>query len=369
MRGVRIEGTPPQDWIEDAKSVTQELMAAEATSIDASAYSLQLAPNLTNKSELPKVGTSLLVVGVVNEKIHVRVFDDGSTQFVDAEQPKRDYATSLYNQLSELLKDNWDRDGLKPLEVQEVFRIAATIARRFLTNAIIERKQALWRDDRVRNWLLAQFNNKCWYSEARDSVSSIHVDHFRPKGRVSDEKSKEVCEGYWWLAFDWTNYRIGGELLNVKKSDIFPFSDASRATHDDADSLRKECPVLLDPRDEDQARLISYDLQDEETCVAVLAADISPEEAERAQRTIEILGLNRLPRLNSKRADFWEQCKMAIADYVGATGPSCFSMIEKTKARIALEKMVKYDSEFSSVSEACIRKNAPKPLEAAVFSQ
>ena len=29
--------------------------------------------------------------------------------------------------------------------------------------------------------------------------------------------------------------------------------------------------------------------------------------------------------------------------------------------------MIAYEAEFSSVSEACIRKNAPEPLIAAVF--
>jgi hypothetical protein len=31
---------------------------------------------------------------------------------------------------------------------------------------IIKEKEGLWRDDRIRNWLLQQFANKCWYTEA-----------------------------------------------------------------------------------------------------------------------------------------------------------------------------------------------------------
>jgi len=66
--------------------------------------------------------------------------------------------------------------------------------------AIINDNKILWRDDRIRNWLLKQFANKCWYTEAYESVSSIHVDHYRPKGRTTDLEGTK-CEGYWWLAF------------------------------------------------------------------------------------------------------------------------------------------------------------------------
>jgi len=83
---------------------------------------------------------------------------------------------------------------------------------------IIKTHDSLWRDDRIRDWLFAQFYGKCWYSEARESVSSYHVDHFRPKGAIRDEDG----EGYWWLAFEWTNYRISGQLINTKKGDVFP---------------------------------------------------------------------------------------------------------------------------------------------------
>jgi hypothetical protein len=107
---------------------------------------------------------------------------------------------------------------------------------------IIEKRQSLWRDDRIRNWLLKQFNNKCWYTEAYDSVSSIHVDHYRPKGRVRDLSGIED-DGYWWLAFNWKNYRICGQLINVKKSDIFPIIEGERATSESP--LEFEAPLIL----------------------------------------------------------------------------------------------------------------------------
>lgn len=229
---------------------------------------------------------------------------------------------------------------------------------------IIKEKEGLWRDDRIRNWLLQQFANKCWYTEAYDSVSSIHVDHYRPKGRTKDLEGNE-CDGYWWLAFEWKNYRICGQLINVKKLDVFPIVQGHRANAADPISLQLETPLLIDPTT-DQARPISYE-KDEDACMAVPAAGINKTEEHRAEKTIEVLGLNLRDRLNQKRADYWDRCLMAIADYQGAEGPYVLQLVGQVSALKKLKEMVTYAAEFSSVSEACIRKNAPDSLVASVF--
>lgn len=266
MRRVKIRGTPPQDWIDDAKAVTNQLRAATSE---------------TERSD------------------------------------------------------------------------------------IIKKNERLWTDNRIRDWLLKQFNNKCWYTEAFESVSPIHVDHYRPKGRVKDLDGKEST-GYWWLAFDWDNYRISGHLINSKKSDSFPIVEGVRAIEFDVVTLKLEAPLLIDPIKE-ESRLVSYE-RDEDACVAVPSADISEAEKFRAEKTIELLGLNRLTRLNQKRAEFWDDCLMAIADYKGgAEDPQAIRLVNQTSAIKELKKKVAYEVEFSSVSEACIRKHAPTPLIASVF--
>lgn len=230
---------------------------------------------------------------------------------------------------------------------------------------IINKKQSLWRDNRLRDWLLKQFNNKCWYTEAYEAVSSIHVDHYRPKGRVRDLDGNEK-DGYWWLAFNWENYRICGQLINVKKSDAFPLTEGTQATCERL--LCLEAPLIIDPR-KDEARLISYE-KDEDACIAVSSADISNAEKFRAKKTIELLGLNRLTRLNQKRAKFWDDCLMAIAEYEGCSDdPQAIRLVNRASAIKKLKKKVTYEVEFSSVSEACIRKHAPTPLFASVFEK
>lgn len=231
---------------------------------------------------------------------------------------------------------------------------------------ILDDNEGLWRDDRIRNWLLKQFNNKCWYSEAYDSVSSVHVDHFRPKGRVT-ELDHTTCDGYWWLTFDWKNYRIAGQLINTKKHDKFPLISGHRAVSNDITTLELECYYLIDPLTED-VNLISYE-KDEDACMAVPAIDIDQDDLKRVTQTIDIIGLNRLDKLNQKRLDFWDECIQQILKYTSSQGATSLKRINRKSATTELKKMINYKSEFSSVCMACIRKNAPEPVLAEVFSQ
>lgn len=237
--------------------------------------------------------------------------------------------------------------------------------------SILDRNEGFWRDERIRSWLLKQFANKCWYSEAEDSVSSIHVDHFRPKGRVANLDGTTE-DGYWWLSFNFKNYVIAGQLLNVKKKDLFPVLDGEqRAAPNCAEhQLRMEGAVLIDPLT-NQTRLISYD-RDDDGCIAVMAGGIECEtDRFRAEKTIEILGLNRLDRLNQKRGKTWDDCLTIINDYKGATahGAQALIWLMREMAVENLKKKIRYEAEFSSVAQACIRKKAPESLQASVFDR
>jgi hypothetical protein len=248
-------------------------------------------------------------------------------------------------------------------QVTNALRAVTTDAAR---KKIIDEKKGLWRDDRIRDWLLQQFANKCWYTEAYESVSSIHIDHYRPKGCAKDLDGNE-CEGYWWLAFDWTNYRISGQLINVKKKDVFPIVEGARANADDPISLELEAPLLIDPMTP-QTRLVSYE-KDEDGCIAVPAAAINEVEKFRAENTIDVLGLNKRDRLNAKRADYWDKCMEAIAEYSTEGNAYALCLVRQASAVSKLKGMVAYKAEFSSVVEACIRKKAPESLIAEVFAQ
>lgn len=251
----------------------------------------------------------------------------------------------------------------KAKELEALVAKAKTPAER---TALIDKHEKHWRDDSIRDWLLQQFNDKCWYTEARDAVSPVHVDHYRPKGRVTEADGTQR-DGYWWLAFEWTNYRISGHFVNVKKNDFFPLVEGACAKPGDAVSLKLEAPVLIDPLS-DSTRLISFE-RDEVACKAVPAAGVPAVDTKRADDTIKLLGLNIRPRLSRKRADYWDRCRGHISEHVNADGPQVLRLIDQTKAKLRLKEMIQYDVEFSSVAEACIRKNAPEPLIAMVFEQ
>lgn len=231
---------------------------------------------------------------------------------------------------------------------------------------IIEKNEKHWRSNTFRDWLIDQFKGKCWYSEAKESVSSYHVDHFRPKGRVTNLDGSS-SEGYWWLAFEWNNYRISGQLLNVKKKDLFPLNYGHPAQPFDTPSFMIEAPVLLDPRKQNEASMISFD----ESGEATSAKNIDDDDKLRVNHTIDILGLNREPRLVKNRAEKWNKCFFAILEYNNASKLPHQALKELSRILAAnkLKEMIKYGEEFSSVALACIIKKAPEPLSKQVITE
>ncbi len=182
--------------------------------------------------------------------------------------------------------------------------------------------------------------------------------------RFSCSRDDGTRKGYRWQRFDWRNYRICGQLLNVKKGDLFPICERQRCTPDDPVSLRLEAPILIDPLT-DQARLISFDA-DEDGCLAISAAGNDEQDRTRAKSTIEILGLNIRDQLNRKRKDKWDECLRHIQDYVSAQrtmGVQALKLVVQGKAIEELAKLRRYAPEFSSVADACIEKEAPEALK------
>jgi hypothetical protein len=250
-------------------------------------------------------------------------------------------------------------------DAQKAFDALAVAQNEEARATLIEKHEKLWRDARIRDWLLSLFHNKCWYTEAQEAVSAYHVDHYRPKGKVTDIGRVAPEAGYWWLAFDWQNYRICGQLINVKKSDVFPLLEGHRATPDAPNSLKLEAPVLIDPTTDD-ARLISFEM-DEDGCRAVAMPGADADDCARVNATIDIIGLNRLDKLNQKRADVWRECKEKLASYeAAAKEPLALKTLRRALVLDDLRKRVQYESELSSVAEACIRKLGSEAVRAQV---
>ena len=110
--------------------------------------------------------------------------------------------------------------------------------------AFFKRKGTIW--SAFKPYLREMSFHKCWYSESKPATqhSRFDVDHFRPKsGAIRSETEKD--EGYPWLAFEWTNFRLAAQLSNQLstnqeteevegKGNWFPLLDGSpKATWDD----------------------------------------------------------------------------------------------------------------------------------------
>ncbi|MFS8066979.1 MAG: hypothetical protein ACMG6S_11460 [Byssovorax sp.] len=120
-------------------------------------------------------------------------------------------------------------------------------------SALIERRSDLWTELKP---LLSKLSfGKCWYCEITQKRSDNPVDHFRPKNKVFE---RDDHPGYWWLAFDWKNYRFGCAYCNSRHVDKvggtaggkrthFPIFDEKKRALDETISYAQEHPILLDP--------------------------------------------------------------------------------------------------------------------------
>jgi len=133
-----------------------------------------------------------------------------------------------------------------------------------------ERKAILKRAASSKVWrafydlLPESYKRKCWYCEAEEVRSDIPVDHFRPKNKVEDDGNHD---GYWWLAFDWENYRCACTFCNSRR--VFDETEGGKAcrfplenpeerafTPDEEVKLLNEQPYFLDPFNPDDEKLL-----------------------------------------------------------------------------------------------------------------
>lgn len=109
-------------------------------------------------------------------------------------------------------------------------------------NQIITDNQNMWSE--LKQHFCNILHRKCWYSESVNDFTHCHIDHFRPKSRALDENGNDLG-GYWWLAFNWRNYRYSGPAGNIRKRDYFHVN-ANKATSY-LDALENEDIRFLDP--------------------------------------------------------------------------------------------------------------------------
>ena len=126
----------------------------------------------------------------------------------------------------------------------------------------ISAKSEVWRA--AAGALRIASHSKCWYCETTQDRSDMPVDHFRPKNRVSEAPGHP---GYWWLAFDWTNYRLSCTYCNSKRRDIGGGTEGGKQDHFPiippppharCDTDPEDRPKLLDPINDNDTKLLTF---------------------------------------------------------------------------------------------------------------
>lgn len=163
----------------------------------------------------------------------------------------------------------------------------------------------IWKE--LKDALAALFpDKKCWYCESQVDRADNAVDHFRPKGRVSDASNPH--NGYRWLAFDHRNYRYACTFCNSRrkgvengtaggKADRFPLLDETQRLYAPG-PLNQEQPKLLDPCDLEDWGLLGCQRENGKPC----AASDDPVARKRAEESISVYHLDYQPTCNQRHA-------------------------------------------------------------------
>jgi len=164
--------------------------------------------------------------------------------------------------------------------------------------------------DSVKETLRNSYRGKCAYCECKvDAGAFLQIDHFRPKGSVKEDDGHD---GYYWLAYEWSNLVLCCPNCNQKKSNHFPI-EGQRVTRPqidraqwkaDSDSFMDEQPLLLNPELDDCEEHFDF-LSDGTICA----------KTDQGGATVEICGLDR-ESLNIDRKKRIDGFKNGIRDQV-----------------------------------------------------
>lgn len=219
---------------------------------------------------------------------------------------------------------------------------------------IIRKNKNVWKE--LKEDLKKLSYGKCWYSEAREIFSHYHIDHFRPKLEVIDAFTDDNPnkDGYWWLAFEYTNYRLAGSIGNVKKSNHFAVkSNCARCPEDD---YNVEEIYFLDPTRQNDYKKLAID---ENGKIRSLNPTKETWDFKRANYTIDCLHLD-YPDLEDARRRKWKKIKMKIdeidiAEVEYNNNPTPTKRIELDNLIESVRKMLAPCEELSSTVKACLK--------------
>lgn len=202
--------------------------------------------------------------------------------------------------------------------------------------------QSIYGHASVRDALRQAQHQKCCFCEGKfDSFAAGDVEHYRPKGRVRQDRSSAALKpGYFWLAYTWENLYWCCQICNRShKRDYFPLKNPAKRARSHTDCLADELPRILDPGGpEDPVEHIDFHYE-----VAVPLT-------ERGRATIEVLGLNRDALLEDRRYRLsWLDAYLTIVE-LAAQDPRSPAAAKAAEAARLLDAAVKRDAIFSAMA-------------------
>ena len=201
------------------------------------------------------------------------------------------------------------------------------------------------------------FYKKCWYTESLNPGSSKDMDHFRPKLEVYENDSHP---GYWWLAFEWRNYRFSCQYSNRLKKNPetkitggkgshFPLAKGSFIATKPEHDYRNENFILLDPCSPGDYKLLSFDENGKPIINPQFENDANA--IERVEKSIEFMNLD-FPAFNEERCNLFYEIKDIIEN---ADREFRNYMIDKEKNYCSL---VSFKSRLETLEEKRDKKSA-----------
>ncbi|MCU0326640.1 MAG: HNH endonuclease [Spirosomaceae bacterium] len=154
------------------------------------------------------------------------------------------------------------------------------------------------------------FNHKCAYCESDTSAGApFQVEHFRPKAKVEGATNHN---GYYWLAYEWSNLTLGCSRCNNAKKNHFPINGTriSQPQIDAATGLPTAQYLNVDSAEflNEQSILLNPEVDTVENHIYFLPNGRIEGLDERGVKTIELLKLNRT------RLVFWR--KKVLDDFL-----------------------------------------------------
>jgi hypothetical protein len=228
-------------------------------------------------------------------------------------------------------------------------------------NQLIDAKSSHWGE--LKPWLLALSDGKCWFTEARDICSHYDVEHFRPK-KIAKELDGTERDGYWWLAFDYMNFRVCGSVPNRMKGGWFPLRAGSlRSSYAHRCEESEDC-YLLDPTKKSDVLLLGFD----EEGKAISDPGNAAWNEERVAETLKRLKLNDHPALAEERRKVWQRTHGLIESFREKARISHYNLAVQAALDATLDELlrsIQREAELSAVARYCVRLNCPEILQLA----